>query len=217
VESFIYLHGFASSPRSSKAKFFCDRFQSLNLPLIIPDLNQNDFFHLTLTRQIQQVRQLFPSESMPTTLVGSSFGGLTSAWLAEQNQLVQRLILLAPAFQFLSHWLPKLGTAQLSQWRQEQRLLVYHYGEQQLSPLSYDFVVDAQQYDESQLQRAVPTLILHGVNDDVIPIQASRDYAAQRPWVKLIELDSDHALGNVTELIWQEICQFCHLPASPIR
>ncbi|MBC6435987.1 hypothetical protein FM036_43605, partial [Nostoc sp. HG1] len=33
-----------------------------------------------------------------------------------------------------------------------------------------------------------------------------------RPWVKLVELDSDHALGNVMEEIWQAIRLFCQLP-----
>jgi hypothetical protein len=40
-----------------------------------------------------------------------------------------------------------------------------------------------------------------------MPIQASRDFAAIRPWVKLIKLDSG-ALSNVMPQIWQEIQTF---------
>ncbi|MBD3883856.1 alpha/beta fold hydrolase [Phormidium tenue FACHB-886] len=211
MQQYFYLHGFASSPRSTKAQFLSRSFQALGLSLVAPDLNQDDFYHLTLTRQIEQVRSLLPEQ--PITLIGSSFGGLTAAWLAEQSLQIKQLVLLAPAFQFLAHWLPRLGEAQLQQWQEKRSLMVYHYSEQIQLPLDYAFVSDAAQYDETQIQRPVPTLILHGRQDDVIPIQASRDYAADRSWVRLIELDSDHALGDVQLEIWQAIRSFCQLPA----
>jgi predicted esterase YcpF (UPF0227 family) len=206
---FIYLHGFASSPNSAKAKYLCDRFASVQIELKTPDLNQNDFSHLTITRQLHQVEALF-SLATPVTLIGSSLGGLTAAWLAERQLQVERLILLAPAFGFLSQWLPQLGAEKLQQWQKEQYLMVYHYGEKSPLPLSYQFVLDAAQYRDEQLLRSVPTLILHGCQDQVISIQASRDFA-QRPWVELIELNSDHSLGNVMPEIWQAIQIFCQL------
>ncbi len=206
--TFYYLHGFASSPRSCKAQDLRDRFTRQNLTLHIPDLNQNDFTHLTLTRQIEQVQSSFlPGDSI--TLIGSSLGGLTAAWLGELNPQVDRLILLAPAFGLLDHWLPKLGPQQLQQWRSGTPLAVYHHGAGRLLPLEYQFVVDCAQYESKRLQRSVPTLVLHGIQDDVIPIQASRDYAVDRPWVRLIELESDHALANVSDEIWQTIETVC--------
>lgn len=211
---YLYLHGFASSPQSAKAQYLGDRFQSLNLSLTIPDLNQGGFYNLTLTRQIQQVEALFPADSTPVVLIGSSFGGLTAAWLGERHQQVERLVLLAPAFQFLNHWQPKIGDEQMRRWQAENALLTYHYREQRQIPLNYNFVTDITQYDDSRIQRPVSTLILHGQHDDVIPIQASQDFAAQRPWVNLIELDSDHALGNVLPEIWQAIRTFCQLDSD---
>jgi pimeloyl-ACP methyl ester carboxylesterase len=206
-EEYIYLHGFASSPQSYKAQYLCDRFAQWGLNLNILDLNEGDFSHLTLTRQIKQIQTAFPSTSIPVTLIGSSFGGLTAAWLAEKYPQVQRLILLAPAFGFLEHWLPKLGQAQIKQW-QSGYLPVYHYGYQRQIPLHYDFVTDLNQYQDKQLKRSLPTLIFHGKKDEVIPINASREYASQRPWVKLIELDSDHSLIDVLENITQAIANF---------
>jgi hypothetical protein len=87
----------------------------------------------------------------------------------------------------------------------------YHYGAQQQLPLSYEFVEDLHQYQEEQLTRPLPTLILHGCQDQVIPVTASRQYAAHRAWVQLVELDSDHTLGNVLEQIWQSIQNFCQI------
>lgn len=206
---FIYLHGFASSPDSAKAKYLRDRFASVQIELKTPDLNQNDFCHLTITRQLHQVETELPPFT-PVTLIGSSLGGLAAAWLAERQLQVERLILLAPAFGFLSHWLPQLGAEKLQKWQKEQYLMIYHYGESQSLPLSYQFVLDAAQYRDEQLLRSVPTLILHGIQDEVISIQASRDFA-QRPWVELIELNSDHSLSNVMPEVWQAIQIFCQL------
>lgn len=209
---YIYLHGFASSPHSAKAEYICTCFAQANIKLKIPDLNAGDFSHLTITRQITQVASQFSDDSTRVTLIGSSLGGLTSAHLGQQYPQVQRLVLFAPAFGFLSHWLPKLGDETLQRWQKEKYLMVYHYGNEKKLPLSYDFVTDASQYKEKVLQRPIPTLILHGRHDDVIPIQASRDFAQKRPWVELIELNSDHGLGNVMTKIWSAIQSFCQLP-----
>jgi pimeloyl-ACP methyl ester carboxylesterase len=176
-----------------------------------PDLNQGDFSQITITRQLRQVSAEFPRLVVPVTLIGSSLGGFEAAWLGQRQLQVQRLVLLAPAFKFLSHWLSPMGEEQLKQWQALQYLMVYHYGEKRSLPLSYEFILDAAQYQDIELLRPIPTLILHGRHDEVIPIQTSRDQAAQRPWVQLIELDSDHGLGNVLSEIWQAIEVFCQL------
>jgi hypothetical protein len=80
-----------------------DRFATLDISLEIPDLNQDDFSHLTITRQLTQVETAFLQDKMPVTLIGSSLGGLMSAWLGQRHSQVQRLVLLAPAVEFL--WL----------------------------------------------------------------------------------------------------------------
>lgn len=211
MHQYFYLHGFASSPQSVKAKTLSDRFAQLNLPLTIPDLNQGDFTYLTLTRQLQQVEAELPAPPAPITLIGSSFGGLTAAWLGQRQPQVERLVLLAPAFGFLSHWLPRLGYEQVQQWKTEGFLPVYHYGEEKMLPISYQFAEDAAQYREAELLRSVPTLLFHGKNDEVIPLQTSIDFAETRPWVTLVELDSDHSLTDASDIIWQGIQEFCSL------
>ncbi len=211
MHQYMYLHGFASSPQSVKAKDLSDRFAQLAMPLSIPDLNQGDFTYLTLTRQLQQVEAEFPPSPTPVTLIGSSFGGLTAAWIAQNQPQVEKLVLLAPAFGFLSHWLPRLGYEQMQQWQNEGFLPVYHYGEEKMLPISYQFAEDAAQYRETELLRPVKTLLIHGTEDEVIPIQTSIDFASDRPWVKLMQLQSDHSLHNVREEIWQAIREFCQI------
>lgn len=211
---YLYLHGFASSPESAKAQALKARFEAVGQALTIPDLNQDDFATLTLSRQIQQARDLILAQPHPTIILGSSLGGLTAAWVAEDphvRERIEKLVLLAPAFQFLTQWVPRLGDATLAQWRQEGVLSVYHYGSQAQRPLYYGFLEDAQGYDDSTLQGQIPTLICHGLYDDVIAIEASRAYAAHRPWVRLVELPSDHLLADVEAEIWQALGTFLDL------
>ncbi|MBF2068014.1 MAG: alpha/beta fold hydrolase [Calothrix sp. C42_A2020_038] len=208
---YIYLHGFASSPNSTKARKIESFFANLQIKITIPDLNAGDFSHLSVTRQLKQVAAQFPQDGTPVTLIGSSLGGLVSTYLGENYTQVQRLVLLAPAFGFLSHWLSKLGEDEIQRWQQNKYKMVYHYGEARELPLHYDFVTDAAQYHEEKLRRPIPTLILHGIDDEVIPVQASRDFAQTRAWVELVELHSDHALLNVTDEINLAISRFCNL------
>ena len=222
---YLYLHGFASGPQSAKAQFLKHQFEQAGQSLHILDLNQGDFAHLTLTRQIQQSlawmterdTELESAEIPSVTVIGSSFGGITAAWLAQQPSArpnIDRLILLAPAFQFLDQWPPRLGPDAVKHWQKTGWLSVYHYGEKQQRSLAYGFVTDAERYDESELTAAIPTLIVHGQQDEVINIQASRDYAAVRPWVQLVEVPSDHSLGNAQPAMWQAIQDFLTLPAA---
>lgn len=209
--NYIYLHGFASSPNSIKAEYIYTQFQNYQIPLIIPDLNGGNFSQLTLTRQIQQVAALFENSQTPVRLIGSSLGGLTAATLGQKYSQIERLVLLAPAFGFLYLWLSQLGEAQVKQWEETGCLLVYHYGEKRSLPLNYQFVENIKQYSLNELNRPIPTLILHGRYDEVIPIEFSRNYASERPWVKLIELESDHSLTNVLPEIWQAIQEFFNI------
>jgi uncharacterized protein len=208
---YIYLHGFASGPGSTKARYIQESFDRIGITLQVPDLNQDDFTHLTVSRQIAQVVDLFPQDGSPVVLIGSSLGGWISTIIAQNHPQVERLILLAPAFDFLNHWLPKIGNRALSSWEQTGYLPIYHHAIKDLSPLHYDFLSDARKYPLAEIDRVLPTLIIHGINDDVIPIAASRAFVTQRPWVELLEWDSDHQLTDASDRIWQEICRFCQV------
>lgn len=208
---YIYLHGFSSGPGSTKAKYIKAQFAEIGIELQVPDLNQDDFTHLTVSRQIAQVVDLFPSDRSSVTLIGSSLGGWIAAIIAQNHPQVERLILLAPAFDFLAHWLPKLGEQQLNSWQKTGYLSIYHHAIKNLVPLHYDFLTDAQKYPLVEIDKMLPTLIIHGIHDDVIPVAASQAYVQDRPWVELLEWDSDHQLTDANERIWQEIYRFCQV------
>ncbi len=206
---YIYLHGFASSPQSYKAQYLKRCFGIVGINLEILDLNQGDFSNLTLTRQIEQTVAAFENTNTPVTLIGSSLGAFTATWVGEKYPQVKGLILLAPAFDFLSHWLPKLGKAQFKQWQDSGYLSIYHYGENKLLSLGYDFFIDGEKYHQGLFINSIPTLIIHGKRDETIPVAASIEYAQNRSNVKLITPDSDHSLHDQMEFIWEEIKSFC--------
>ena len=105
----FYLHGFVSSPQSTKAAWLAERLRPYGLPLHCPDFNEPDFATLTTTRMVGQVeegiRRLPPG---PVTLVGSSLGGFVAWHVAARRHggpsrtapPIDRLVLLAPALDF---------------------------------------------------------------------------------------------------------------------
>ncbi|KPQ40820.1 MAG: YqiA/YcfP family alpha/beta fold hydrolase [Phormidium sp.] len=190
----FYLHGLGSSPQSRKGQRIGDRLRELGQVLHRPNLNLGGFSQLTVSRQICQVSALI-SQHPRVVLIGSSLGGLTAAWVAQNCTNVEALLLLAPAFGFPDCW---LTPAQLQHWQELGYRDVYHYGEGRSLPLDYHFVEDARRYGSPGLTRPVPTTIIHGRDDEIIPIEASRDYAQTRSWVRLIEVDSDHALSDLS-------------------
>jgi len=87
----LYLHGFASSPASWKARLLAQAMAERGLgahyqcPALapVPDL------------AVAQAEAIIAAAAGPVTLVGSSLGGHYATWLAEQHDL--RAVLVNPA------------------------------------------------------------------------------------------------------------------------
>ncbi len=206
MSQYLYLHGFASSPKSQKALYFAQSFQSeFNISLHVPDLCPEDFTNFTISSAIARAGSFLENTQQSWVIIGSSLGGLIATYLAEYFEQVERLILLAPAFDFVSIWSESLGEQVLSNWKKDGYYPVYHHGYKKDVMLSYQFIVDAREVISTPITRKIPTLIMHGISDETIAIEVSRRYAADKEWVNLIEFDSDHSLSNVLPEIWQAI------------
>jgi uncharacterized protein len=207
--NYLYLHGFASSPKSGKAIFLQEKFAQIGLTLNVPDLNLGDFTTITLSKQLDYLQTEYGNS--PLAVIGSSLGGYLALQMAIANPQVQKLILLAPAFKFSSTLEQGLGSEAIAQWQTTGSREFYHYGLDQPLPLNYEFLTDAQTYLPKSLDREVPTLIIHGANDEVVPCSLSLDFAKERSDVTLEIVESDHSLGNVVDLIWQRTQTFLDL------
>jgi len=206
---YLYLHGFASSPRSTKAKYMQQKFAELGLTLHVPDLNLTDFSKVTLSEQLIYLDRNYLNNDEPIVVIGSSLGGFLAVQLAAQNPLVQKLVLLAPAFGFSQRIAETLGEKNIAQWQQDGSREFYHYGLKRNLNLQFQFFVDAQKYSEEKLTRSLPILIFHGIDDDVVPSALSEEFAKMRSQVTLKLLNDDHALGKDLDSIWQDTKRFC--------
>jgi pimeloyl-ACP methyl ester carboxylesterase len=203
----VYLHGFASSPQSSKAQFFLHKFAACGVPMEIPRLDEGRFEALTISGQLQVIERAVGEQ--PVILMGSSLGGYLAALYASRNPgLVERLVLLAPAFQFPRRWQERYPP---EDWKREGSITVFHYGDGRNRLLGYQFVEDAVIY-EDEPEFLQPALIFHGVQDNVVPAGISRAYAAGRPNVRLVLLESGHELTDVLEPMWDQISDFLAVP-----
>ncbi len=201
---FLYLHGFASSPCSQKARFFRDRLAERGFQLQVPDLAPGDFEHLTITGQLAVLTAA--ARGRPVALIGSSLGGYLAALYAARHPEVQALILLAPAFGFARRWQEFLGP-RMAEWKRSGFLEVYHYGEHCNRQIAYGLFEDALRYEEYPLITQ-PTLVFHGKNDQTVPAVYSEQFATQRPNVQLSLLDSGHELVDVLPQIWEQAGPF---------
>ena len=206
--NYLYLHGFASSPRSTKARYMQQEFKQLGLTLHTPDLNLTDFSTVTLSKLLDYLNRTYLESNQPLVVIGSSLGGFLAVQLAAQSSLVQKLVLFAPAFGF-SHRIAKtLGEESIAKWQQDGSREFYHYGLKRNVNLHFQFFVDAQNYSEDKLTRSLPILIFHGIQDEVVPASLSEEFMKRRSQVTLKLLNDDHALGNDLDNIWQDTKQF---------
>lgn len=143
-----FLHGLESGPHGSKYHALAQRWPDL----LAPDC-EGEF---DVQARKRRVTKLLAGQG-PVVLVGSSFGGLIAALLADENAGqddapvdIRGLVLCAPALHI---------------------------------PAA-----------EAIERCPVPCVIVHGRDDDVVPIDASRAYAA-RFGLPLIEVNDGHRLA----------------------
>lgn len=201
----LYLHGFASSPRSRKARFFAEKLSSAGVRVEIPALDEGNFPGLTITRQLQVISQTAGNE--PLVLIGSSLGGYLAALYAARHENVRRVLLLAPAFRFHHLWTTGMDTRNFNRWRENGSMPIFHYGEGREMTIGYQLIEDAAGYapwpDFSQ-----PALIFHGTQDPHVPVEYAAEFVRNHPNARLIRMNSGHELTDVLEQIWDQSRSF---------
>ena len=201
----VYLHGFASSPASSKARYFRDYLENAGARVDTPDLAAGDFEHLSITGQLAVIEEVAAGDAV--SLIGSSLGGYLAALYAARHPEVRRLVLLAPAFAFARLWSGSLGAVQVEAWRRTGMIEVFHYGENRNCRLGYQLLADAGRYEDYP-DFSQPALIFHGIHDEAVPVASSREFSAGHPNRALEVLESDHQLLNALDYIAPKIARF---------
>ena len=194
---FIWLHGFASSPQSSKGQFVRARLEERGAHLVLPDLNEPSFFDLSVTRMLGQLDVLSQ---------GSSLGGFTAAiWAASRPARVASLVLLAPAFDLGPRWSARMDPAELADWRRTGKHAFDHYARGRKEDLSIRFLDDALAHESFPLPRC-PTLVIQGALDDTVDPALAREFTRRMQGrAKLVELQQGHELNADLPGLWRLI------------
>jgi uncharacterized protein len=206
----IYLHGFASSAGGRKAQYLRPRLaerSDVTFHAVEFSPTPADFEYLTITGMISRLRQyILDRELTDVCLIGSSMGGLVGLNYAHRYGGVAHLLLLSPALTYLSG--ERVGLS-LDEWQADGVGELFHYGFNRAVWLRYDLEVDGRFYQTPPPPPA-PITIIHGTEDEVVPIAASRDYARAYPdQVQLIEVAAGHDINAHLPVIWQILQQVC--------
>jgi pimeloyl-ACP methyl ester carboxylesterase len=212
----LYFYGFASGPLSNKAQFFKGKFHTTTIHFHIIDYipNQEAFTQLRVSNVMKDIQDLIERKHAKDKVIlfGSSFGAMIASWLAFKfPEKVNKLILIAPALYFTANFIANtLGTTP-SKWKTNNSVLIDHYRFNRAIPLNYTFYSDLNANPIPifpQKNFPIPTIILHGVNDEVVPIKWSENFAKENPNVNLFPFEGDHQLLEYKEEMWTKIKEF---------
>jgi uncharacterized protein len=207
----FYLHGFASSPKSTKVGYFTDRLREHGIDLRCPDFNQPDFSSLTITRMLEQLESEMaaPLDSAPAALIGSSLGGTLAVLAADRfGARVDRLVLLAPAVMFAKPRHHLLPPERIDEWRRRGAMPFFHYAAQAERELGFAFYEDSLRYDAFHAAVRQPTLIFQGLRDVSVDWHTVEAFAKTRPNMTLSLLNDDHQLIGSLPRIWRDVAPF---------
>jgi hypothetical protein len=209
----MFLHGFASSAQSTKARYLAERLSEHGVILRRLDFNEPDFATLTVTRMLDQLaRELQATAPERVTLIGSSLGGalaiLAAARFADR---VERLVLLAPAVMFAKPGHHLLPPERIDEWRRKGSLPFFHYADNRERPLNFTFYEDTLKYDPFETRFTQPTLVFQGLHDRSVDPRTVERFVRDRPNVTLALLDDDHQLVASLPRIWNDMQPFLGL------
>ncbi|UQA59229.1 YqiA/YcfP family alpha/beta fold hydrolase [Polyangium aurulentum] len=194
---YLYLHGFGSGPNSAKGVATAEHYARLGVAIERLDLRLPSLEHLRVSAMIDAVRQRIGGEDERAVIFGSSLGGLVASRVAEGDGRVVALVLLAPAFGLIPRWKQRLGEEAWARWEATGWHEVHDYTTGKPARVDFDFIRDLERVDPPARgfpDVRVPTLIVHGVRDDVVDIEGSRMFSTGRPHVRLVEVADGHEL-----------------------
>lgn len=206
---FLYLHGFASGPQSTKGTAVAAHFLRLGVAVERLDLRRPSMADLRLSAMIQHTRDRIGGDRDRAVVFGSSLGGLTALWSAQADPRICAVVALAPALGLLERWRARLGEEAWEAFRRSGSLEVDDHATKGRARVGYGFVEDVAAFDrEGPPDVRVPTLIFHGARDEVVDVGRSREWASGKRHVRLVELADGHELTASLPTILEESERF---------
>lgn len=209
--TWLYLHGFASGPESSKGRALAAHYAAAGVELRRLNLRLPSLEHLRLSAMIAAVKEAIGGAHDRAVIFGSSLGALAACRVAEEDARVGALVLLAPAFRVAERWRARVGEKEWEDWKTTGWLTIDDHVTGKKARVDFGFSEDAAAVDDKGdgwPDVRVPTLIVHGVRDDVASIERSREWARGKPFVRLVEVDDGHELVASLDTVRREADRF---------
>ncbi len=184
----LFAHGLWSAPGGSKPTYMRE---VLGWDVLCPDMRRNGW---SLSSQALTIRQELESSKSYDILIGSSFGALAIAKAVEGDQRDLRLALLAPAFGVYETLASQIGDTAMRAWREEGVRSFTPPGWDEEVILPWSFMEDAMVCGWPPLQHRI--VILHGREDEVVPVENSHKAIRGSVNTHLVEVDDGHRLAN---------------------
>ena len=113
-------------------------------------------------------------------VIGHSMGGVIATLMAVKYKEVKKLVLLAPAFKYLA--LDDYGNFSIIEGIKKTPQIIKSYGKNDVLarifkiPVKsvFEFVSLVKENEAIPKEIAVPTLIIQGLDDDVVPVESSK-------------------------------------------
>ena len=195
----LFAHGFEGSPDGGKPTHMVEE---LGWEVVAPVMSTNGW---NIEQETEVLLELIDSQHFDL-IAGSSMGGLAAANAsALRPNVAFGLLLIAPAFGLAEMWHNRLTSSEMADWEQQD---AYEYKGFELEmTLGWDFMQTAERMSWPQLNHSA--VILHGIQDDVVPIENSRRVTReQAKVVELIELNDGHRMQE-SKTHFQRAAEIC--------
>ena len=185
----LWAHGLEGSPNGSKPTWI---IENLGWDVVSIDMSQNGW---TIAEQTKVVYDKISEIDDFDLIMGSSYGGLAIANAA--NKLLDRdmrIVLMAPAFGLAENFQKIAGEEGVDEWENSGYRSYFHHGLNKEIKLNWDFMISARKMSWPKINH--PTVIIHGISDEIVQIESSRKVAESNSIVQLIEVEDGHRLGK---------------------
>ena len=184
----LFITGFLSKRWGNKSKALAQWCEEKGWGFCCYDVrgfgdSEGTFTDYTLSDWIADARLVLNmlNDGAPITIVGNSFGGWIAWMMAQECSAVEKLILIAPAFDAIGVRAREISADRRKRWHDTGWMPWDDDPVHKDWPLSWKWVEESEAYWKRSFDqlRPVNTTILHGLQDTVILPSVSREFVEQ--------------------------------------
>ncbi|MFH1591749.1 MAG: alpha/beta hydrolase [Candidatus Woesearchaeota archaeon] len=198
----IFCHGYRGTKESSKVKPLAEKLISKGVGLFAFDFSgrgesEGKFEETTISQYIEDLASVINHLSKYTdkiSVIGSSLGGLVTLQEAVGDKKIKLLVLLSPVSHFPWRSEKEFSEGGLKEWKERGYTYMQsgRFGELKIN---YSFYEDGLKFGDYSVYESIdiPVLVIHGTEDESVPIDDSRKLVKYIQKSNLIELTgADH-------------------------